>query len=81
MKIELTEELARDIRENVFGSCTVVYEAMSDKEVIEDITNYLTSGAMTGAKVVRLLTLTTMREWLRFRLTLELIDCRSGDSV
>lgn len=75
--IPLTVELAKDIRENAFGDCTVVYEAMTNEEVLADIEDYLAKGRIskkTGKYLPRSLTIASLKDWLRFRLTIELHD-------
>lgn len=76
-KLELTEQLMKDIRENVFGSCTVVYESMTISEMIADLQDYLAKGSVskkTGNYVVRKLTPTSLEGWLKFRQRIEEYD-------
>lgn len=77
IKLELSNELIRDIRENVFGPCTVSYEAMSNQELLEDLNDYLAKGKIskkTGNYIARKLTPTSLKGWLNYRVRIELYD-------
>jgi hypothetical protein len=80
-RLKLTTELLKDIRENVFGDCTVVYEAMDIEELEADLLKFLTEGRVvkdkkTGeyATYQASLTLTTLKQWLKLRILVEEYD-------
>jgi hypothetical protein len=78
-KVVLTNELLTEIREQVFGPCTVVYEAMTNEEVKEDIMRYLSDNRVfvKGEKEAIYkpsLTILTFKSWLLLRLQVELMD-------
>jgi hypothetical protein len=78
-RFKLTEELLSEVREIVFGPCTVVYETMTLGEIREDIENYLKQNRvyMRGEKkavYIPSLTITTFKSWLLLRKDIEVWD-------
>jgi hypothetical protein len=80
LKLELSDKLITDIQQNVFGPCTVVYEAMTKEEIATDIEAYLKEGALkklpdgSYAHYIQSLTITTLKRWLKLRMDVELAD-------
>jgi hypothetical protein len=78
-RFKLTDELLSEVREIVFGPCTVVYETMTLGEIREDIENYLKQNRvyMQGEKKAIYtpgLTITNLKSWLLMRKDIEVWD-------
>jgi hypothetical protein len=67
MLVPLSQELFTEIREKVFGPCTVVGETMDNDDIEKDIIDYVDRYANS-------LTFSAFRDWLDLRLIVECHD-------
>lgn len=70
--ITLSDSQILEIRDQVFGDCTVVGECFSIEELREDIADYLSGQRMVAGAACGVLTRTKLREWFMLRLVVEL---------
>jgi hypothetical protein len=71
--IILTETQLLEIRDQVFGPCTVIGECFSAQELREDIADFVAGQRMIANAGCGVLTRAKLREWFKLRLDVELV--------
>jgi hypothetical protein len=79
MLLKVTDELLKEVQQETFGPCSVVYESMTLEELHADLLGYLTESKVRLIKGQYVtykssLTLTTFKQWLKLRITVEEMD-------